>query len=360
MNFAYTGESGTIAEDDIIAWGTEIAYSGQSTNCVVGEVITFSPSGAKGRLLQQQDAGATGTLIIDLEGTVQPTAADTLSGEGGGDGDVDSVVAGTSSGRALVVAKGGGSLYCQLITGLIPINTQEVWNSGTAYATVNATPSTRTINNQYFGVWTGNNFQTNFGLALVAGDAIVGDLYRNLADVQQEPPNNQQGIVGGLEIGDTVTCYPWDGTSYDVNGDAEPNYDETTLDVALTVASTEIDVGVIPDNTPQAGYLRVERDSDNEYDLIEYDSWTGTVYQIVGTAPSAAAIGNNVMSALIDEEVTSGTQLAYTAVKGAGTTQVTIQVRNGSTLNGPIKPYPTIATFDTGGFSVTASRISDA
>lgn len=361
LNFAFTAESGTIAEDDVIAWGTEIVYSGQSTNCDVGEVITFSPSGAKGRLLQDQDGGATGTMIIALEGTTIPTDSDTLTGvTSGGDGDVDSVVVGTSSGRALVVAKGGGSLYCQLITGLTPINTQEVWNNGTAYATVNAVPSTRTINNQYFGVWTGSNFQTNFGLALTADDAIVGDLFRNLADVQQEPPNNQQGVVGGLEIGDTVTCYPWDGTSFDVNGDAEPNYDETTLDVALTGASTEIDVGVIPDNTPQTGYLRVERDSDNEYDLIEYDSWTGTVYQIVGTAPSAAAIGNNVFRALIDEEVISGTSLSYTAVKGAGDTQVTIQVRNGSTLNGPIKPYPTTATFSTGGFSVTASRISDA
>lgn len=365
MNFAYDNESGTLAENEVIAWGTEIAYSGQTTNLQVGEVVTFSPSGAKGRIYQMYDAGATGYIIIALEGTTQPTGTDTMTGEtSGGDGDVDTVVVNSTSGRALICAKGGNSLYCQLITGLIPVDDQEVWNDSNEYASVNGSVSTRTINNQYFGVWTGTNYQTNFGLAIVAGDAIVGDQYRNLADVVQEPPNNQQGVVGGLLVGDTVTVYPWDGSTYDTNGDAEPDYDEATLDTALTGGvSTTVDVGTggIPDNTPQSGYLRIERDSDGQYDLVEYSSHDGDdEYTLVGTAPSDAAIGNNVMRALIDEEVTSGTSLSYTAVKGATSTQVTIQVRNGSTLNGPIKPYPTTATFGASGFSVTASRISDA
>jgi hypothetical protein len=66
------------------------------------------------------------------------------------------------------------------------------------------------------------------------------------------------------------------------------------------------------------------------------------------------------MRALIDDVVAAGSSLSYTAVKGAGNTSVTIQVKNGSTLNGPIKPYPTTAVFGDSGFSVTASRISDA
>lgn len=367
LNFAYDAETnGPFVEDEVIAWGTEIVYSGQTTNLTVGEAVTFSPSGAKGRLLHQQDAGATGTLIIALEGTTQPTAADTLSGvTSGGDGDVDSVVSNATSGRALLVALDDdgatGNLYTQLISGIPPIDNQEVWGAGTTYASVNGTPATRTVNNQFIGVFTGSNFQTNFGLAIDPTDAIVGDKLRNLLDTDQEPPNNQQGVVAGLEIGDVVTCYPWDGASTDSNGDALPTYAETTLDVALVAGvTTTVDVGTIPDNTPASGYLRIERDSDGNFDLVEYASYTGSVYTLVGTAPSAAAIGNNVMRAFIDAEVASGTSLSYTAVKGATSTQVAISVKNGGTLNGPIKPYPTTATFGSGGFSVTASRISDA
>lgn len=364
MNFAYDAESGTLAENEVIAWGTEIAFSGQTTNLSVGEVVTFSPSGAKGRVYQMYDAGATGYIIIALESGT-PTTADTILGEtSGGDGDVDTVVINSTSGRALIAAKGGSSLYCQLITGLPPVNDQEVWNNANEYASVNGSVTTRTINNQYYGVWTGSNFQTNYGLALVAGDAIVGDLYRNFADVTQSPPNNQQGVVGGLLVGDAVTVYPWDGSTYDTNGDAAPYYTEQALATALTggvSASVDVGTGNIPDNTPQSGYLRIERDSDGQYDLVEYSAHNGDdTYTLVGTAPNDAGIGNNVMRALIDAVVASGTSLSYTAVKGAGNTQVTIQVRNGSTQNGPIKPYPTTATFGDSGFSVTASRISDA
>jgi hypothetical protein len=372
LDFAYDNEqNGPFVEDEIIAWGTEIAYSGQTTNCDVGEVITFSPSGAKGRLLHQQDAGATGTLIIALEGTVQPTGSDTLTGvSSGGDGDVDTVVSNTAAGRAVLVAlyDNGvdGNLYCQLITGLVPADDQEVWGAGTTYASVNEATgvNTRTVNNQYMGVYTGTNYQTNFGIAIDNTDAIVGDKLTNLLDVVQEPPNNQQGTVDGLEIDDAVTCYPWDGTSYDSNGDAEPDFDEQSLNATLTQGvSTVVDVGTgnIPDNTPQTGFLRIEDDSDNNMRLVEYDSHdSDDEYQIVGTAPFTATAGNDVMRALIDEVVTSGTSLSYTAVKGAGSTQVTIQVRNGGTLNGPIKPYPTTATFGTTGFLVSASRITDA
>ena len=76
-------------------------------------------------------------------------------------------------------------------------------------------------------------------------------------------------------IGDVVTCYPWDGSTFDINGNAEPDYNEQTLATALVAASsTQVDVGTgnIPDNTPQIGYVRVERDSDNNLDLIPYDS----------------------------------------------------------------------------------------
>jgi len=371
LNFAYDNEAaGPFTEDEIICWGTIIPYTGESGGpFTVGEVITGGTSLSKGRIIYLDDQGTTGTIIVmDVTGSFNNT--ETITGESSGaTATTGTVTNNTVGGRMLLAALNdlgsAGNLYGQLISGLIPADGQKVYGATSlANADVDGTPATRTVNNQYIGVFTGTNFQTNFGLGTDPSDAIVGDQLRNLLDVAQEPPNNQQGVVDGLEIGDVVTAYPWDGTSTDINGEAEPNYDEQALAVALTAGvSTVVNVGAgnIPDNTPQSGFLRIERDSDNNMDLVEYASHDGDdEYTLVGTAPSNASISNNVMRALIDAEVAAGSSLSYTAVKGATNTQVTIKVRNGSTLNGPIKPYPTTATFGNNGFSVTASRISDA
>lgn len=369
MNFAYDAESGNFAEDEIVYWGTEIVFSGQTTNLTVGEVVTFAPSGAKGRLLYQNDGGAAGTLVFDMEPGIDPTAADTMTGvTSGGDGDVDTVALESTAGSALLVAldDGGttGNLYTQGLTGLAPVDNQLIY-AGTSHQTVaiDLAVATRTVNNQFIGVYTGTNYQTNFGIAIDSSDAIVGDKMPNLLDVTQEPPNNQTGKVTGLEIGDTVTIYPWDGAATDVNGDAEPDFNEALLTAALVSGvSTTAVVDAIPDNTPAAGFLRIERDSDNNLDLIEYASYTGLTYTLVGTAPSAAAIGNTAMRAFVDEEATVAGNLSFTSVYGPGNTQVAIVVKNGysAAKNGPIKPFPATATFGTTGFEVGAVRSSDA
>jgi len=366
-NFAYGTESGNLTAAEVLYWGTEITYSGQTTNMTIGEVITFSPSGAKGRLLYDNDAGATGTLIVDLDGSTLPTDADTMAGATG-DGDVDTVTSHTNSGSALLLGLDDngtdGFLYLQGLTGLDPADGQLLYG-GTSDQTVavDGTITNRTINNQFIGVYTGANFQTNFGIGLDNSDAIVGDKLLNLAGTAQEPPNNQTGKVTKLEIGDTVTIYPWNGAATDANGDALPTFAETTLTTALIAStSTEVVVAAIPDNTPSSGFLRIERDSDGNYDLLEYSSYDTLTYTLVGTAPSAAGIGNNVMRAFVDKEVTSGTEVSYTAVKGAGSTDVAIVVKNGysSDKNGPIKPFPATATFGSTGFEVGAVRNSDS
>ena len=368
LNFDYSAESGALAEDEIVAWGTEVVYSAQAvSNFVLNEVVNFSPSGAKGRVLYDNDAGTTGKIIISVEGSIDPDAADTiLAVDSGTTADVDTVVTNSGYGTALLGAKDDdgatGNLYCQQLTGLIPTSGQEVYGrTSDGYVTV-GTVATRTVNNQYIGVFTGTNFQTNFGLAIDPSDAIVGDKLLNFAGVQQEPPNNQTGAVTSLKQYDTVTAYPWDGVSYDAVGDPEPDYNEATLTTALTTASTEAVVSAIPDNTPASGFLRIERDSDNNLDLVEYSAYSGLTYTLVGTAPSAAAIGNTVMRALIDKEMAADGTASYTAVKGAGDTKTVVKVQNGysSGQNGPIKPSTQTPTFIATGFSVGASRISDA
>jgi len=61
-------------------------YDGQSTNFTVGQVITGDSSGATGVLVEQTDAGATGTLILrDVKGSFENN--DALTDEDTGDGD---------------------------------------------------------------------------------------------------------------------------------------------------------------------------------------------------------------------------------------------------------------------------------
>ncbi len=367
-NFSYDAETADLTAAEILVWGTEIPYTAQTINFSLGEVIDFS-GGSKGRLLYDNDAGATGTLIVDLDDPSNPPAtSETMTGvTSAGDGTVGTVVSNTNSGTALLIALDddgvNGNLYLQRLTGLDPADNQEIYGAtSNNVVSVNGVINSRTINNQYIGVYTGTNFQTNFGIGLDATDGIVGDKFPNLAGVVQEPPNNQSGVVGGLKINYAVTVYPWDGSTLDVNGNAEPDFDEATLAIALTGASTAIDVGTgnIPDNTPAAGFLRVERDSDNNLDLIEYSAHDGDKeYTLVGTAPSIASIGNTVMRALLDEVVISGTQLSYTALFGPGNTQVVINAKNGEVLNGPIKPAVATAIFGPGGFSVTLSPEDD-
>ena len=159
--------------------------------------------------------------------------------------------------------------------------------------------------------------------------------------------------------GDYMTCYPWDGAATDTNGDPLPTFAEMTLNTSLTGASTQVDVGTgnIPDNTPQVGGLRVERDSDNELDLILYDSHDGdAILEIIGTAPNAAAGGNTVMRAPIDKVVVSDPE-TFVAVVGTPE-QFAVVLRRGGAA--PIKPARTQPTFGATGFAASVNRVSDA
>jgi hypothetical protein len=372
LNFAYQNEvGGPFSENEVVAWGTEVPYTGESGGpFTVGNVIVGDSSGARGRVIYLDDQGTTGTLIVaqDAGGTpFSNTEAFTEYADGvatGATGTTGAVVTNSAFGRGLLMALDDagttGNLYLQSLIGLTPSNGQTLFGQ-TSLATcdVNGSPSTRVINNQYVGVFTGADFQTNFGIALDPSDAGASDRLLNLLGVQQAPPNNQQGQVTGGNAGDYLTVYPWDGSTQDVNGFAEPNFDEATLTSALTAgASTSVEVTSIPANTPAAGFLRVERDSDNELDLLEYSSWSGTTYTLVGTAPSTASIGNNVMRALIDKPwSTTGVPESYTAVQ-TGSNQVTITLKRGGVS--PIKPSHGTATFGSSGFTSAVQRISDA
>jgi len=371
LNFPYDGESGgPFTEDEIVAWGTVMTYDSQTVNLQAGEVVDFS-GGSSGRILYMKDNGTTGILVFDMGGNALPAPAETMTGlTSAGDGTLATVGTNTAAGTGTLVALNDagatGNLYLSRLTGVLPVNNSEVYGkTSNATCLVNGTPATRTVNNQFIGVYTGSNYQTNYGLAIDPSDAIVGDKFPNLLGNVIEPPDSRQGVVTGLKLGDTVTVYPWDGSSLDINGNEEPNYNEMLLAVALVAGGTtvvNVGTGNIPKNTPASGYLRIERNSDGNVDLVEYASHDGDdEFTLVGTAPSAASIGNDVMRAFLDKEMIADGSASFTAVKdGAVSTPCAITVKNGYTpaKNGPIKVFKTNATF--GGFSVGAVRTTDA
>jgi hypothetical protein len=377
LDFAYDAEaSGPFIEDETIAWGCEVPYTAESGGpFTFGNVLVGDTSGARGRIIYLDDQGTTGTIIVALEGATGFDNTEGLTEVSGGaatgaTATSGTVVNNTTFGTALLMALDDngtdGFLYTQQLIGLPPNNNQTIYGATSlATASVDAATSrnSRVINtNLYVGAFTGSDFNpTNFGIALDSSDAGTNDRLVNLLGVQQAPPNNQQGQVTGGSAGDFLAVLPWDGSTLDVNGFAEPDFDEMQLASALTAGvSTSVDVGAgnIPANTPAAGYLLVERDSDSELDLLEYSAHNGDdTFTLVGTAPSAASIGNNVMRALIyGTWATTGVPESYTAVQ-TSTNQVTITLKRGGV--NPIKPSHGTATFGASGFTSAVQRISD-
>lgn len=372
INFAYDAETGTPAENVVMAYGTEIPYTGGTGTLVaVGEVVEGGTSNARGRVLYVDDTAGTGTIIVaDPTGSFNNTESlTTLRGASEWTATSGTVVNNTRSGQILLAALDDqgttGNIYGQLLTGLAPADNQTLFAPAAAatYDVDAATNlETRTVNNQYFGSYTGTNYNpVNFGLAISTSDAIAGDQFVNLLGTTIQPPDNRSGTVTNLVSGDYVTIYPWDGVTNDVNGDPEPDFNEMSATTTITGGvATTIVVGAsnIPNNTPSAGFLRYERDSDSNYVLVEFSSWTNTTgtFTLVGTAPDTATTPFNVFRAFVDK-VTATTSESYTAQYSAPVTDVAITVRRGGSPN-PIKTAKTTAQF--GAFSVATTRIPDA
>jgi hypothetical protein len=368
-NFAYDAESANLTQPEILAYGTELPYTGGTGTLVaVGEVVEGVTSGARGRVIYVDDTAGSGTIIVaDAVGTFNNTESlTTLRGAGEWTATSGTVVNNAASGQIFLYALNDvgttGNIYGQQLTGVLPADNQTLFGkTSNNTVDVNGAVSTRTINNQYIGSYTGTNYQTNFGIAISTSDAIAGDSFPNLLETTISPPDNRSGSVTNLVSGDYVTVYPWDGAATDVNGDAEPNFNEMVTTATVTGGvSTTVVVGAsnIPANTPAAGFIRLQRDSDGNYDLLEYSSFdngTGT-FTLVGTAPNTATIGNNVFRALIDKQ-TVLTSESYTATFSGGGEQVAVTVRRGGSPN-PIKTFKTTATF--GAFSISTIRTPDA
>lgn len=250
-----------------------------------------------------------------------------------------------------------GTLYCQRLTGDAPVDGETI-TGGTSSATaaVNGTPSTRLITNNLFGVFTGTGFNpTNQGLTLEATDANNSDLFVDLMGANQQPPNNQQGIVN-TDASNTVCLYPYDGSSVDAAGEPEPDFDYLSLNTTLSGASeTSVVVTTsIPSWVPVSGWLRITTDA-GVRKLVPYTAKSGSTFTIPSTDFSGdnATAGNGVMPAPLDGVGETSFTGVYTSAQ-----LMTYLVLNGSGAV-PKEPQFGTVTFGTGGFAINVNLSDD-
>ena len=373
--------AGTVATytDAVFTYGYQTVDhnngNGAQPYWAVGDLGTRDKKGFHERQKWVQRRGTSETILgVNAQLIVGNDLTFDFDGEAGVDfAEGDTLTfSGNSVGTALVLAVNyatgtTGTLYCQRLTGDVPLDNANITGSGGATALIQGTPISRLIINNLFGTFTGAAFNpANIGLTLEAADADNADLFTDLLGAQQSPPNNQSGAVN-TAIGNTITIYPWDGTSTDPVGDPAPDFVRLTLSTTLSGASeTQAETGTIPTWVPQAGFIRITTDAGVRR-LVEYTSRTSTIFTFAAAenfTGDFATSGNGCMPAPVDEVAIAGTTSftgVYTANQdkaGTGDQDFVIRVTNASGATAK-QPSTSTATFGPGGFNVNVSLIDD-
>jgi len=284
---------------------------------------------------------------------------------------------GASVGSGQVLADNGSNkVWIQILTGVAPTATSSLSQStpDAASATVSSTiDRSATIQKPFVGASTGSAIIGAYGVGIQVADLTSADKVTDLGNNVITPPNFVQNTVGGLVTGeDRVLVAPWDGTSYDSNGDPSITKGQFTLNTTLNAAnasSVVVTTGTegpgIPADTPAAGYIRVTDNSGFER-RIKYTSWSGSTFT-VDTAwhtandsqndfdGVAATAGNNVYIAYIDELASSDTA-TFTSVQ-SGSRSLVVLVRDGG--GSPIKQFISGWSQTASPQTITAIRTTD-
>jgi len=227
---------------------------------------------------------------------------------------------GTYSGTGQVLADNGSNkVWIQILTGQAPAasDSLEQVSPDAATATVSSTTDrSATVSKPFVGASTGSAIIGAYGVGIEVADLTSADKVTDLTNAVVPPPNYVTNTVAGLASGeDRVLVAPWDGSSYDVNGDPEINKSQLVLVSGLTTDDiTEVVVSgiggaTIPSDTPSDGYIRVT-DNNGFERRLHYSAWSGYVFTISGgdygdgnedfNSVNADA-GNNAYIAYIDE-----------------------------------------------------------
>jgi len=245
-----------------------------------------------------------------------------------------------------------GKLYIQLLTGVTPLNTNTITGgSSSATATINGSPTTRSISPVFIGNSTGSSIIGAYGIGIKKSTLTSSDQLFDLSNTLIAPPNIVTFTVSGLISGeDRVLVAPEDNGVIEV--------DQFSLNTALSSA-TETSVVInttIPSDTPATGTIRLQTNS-GVYKRLEYTSYSGSTFTITSSDFSSdnASTSNNVYISYIDE-LANSTSVSFESVYSSDR-NLFIRVRDGG--GSPIKTFETPGTLGSAGGSTTAIRTSD-
>lgn len=367
-SFAYDGEGGTgPVTNDTYAWGLKVDYDNEASGpFAVGDAVTIGGD-STGRVLDVDDNGLTGSLIIAIETDNTPADNDQIAEVGTGSATAD--VFGTPAGQAtgggvgtfLAVDDDGttGNLYMQLLKGSAPANNAVLYKVGNHAdtVTVNGTVTSRTVSPEFLGVSTGSAIVGAYGIGIQIADLTASDQLFDLTNTQRIPPNNVTFTVSNLVAGgepDYVLVTADDGSG-------GIDYDQYAVaTAALTgVSESQVTVGATISNmTPASGTIRIQTDS-GIYKRVPYSSFTGAVFTFSSPqdfSTDNASISNNVFVSYIDKQAASTSESA-TMIYVSDLAVVT-RVRNGGPT-APIKEFQAQGTVGSAGGSSTVVRTSD-
>jgi hypothetical protein len=284
---------------------------------------------------------------------------------------------GASAGTGQILADNGSNkFWIQILTGTAPVNGVALSQSSPDAASATAgtvTDRSATISKPFVGASTGTAIIGAYGVGIQVADLTSADKVTDLTNTVIPPPNYVQNTVGGLATGeDRVLVAPWNGSSYDANGDPAITKGQFTLNTTLNAANastvvvtTGTEGPTIPSDTPASGYIRVT-DNNGFERRIKYTSWSGSTFT-VDTAwhtandsqndfdGVAATAGNNVYIAYIDELASSDTA-TFTSVQSGSRTLVVL-VRDGG--GSPIKQFISGWSQTSAPQTITAIRTTD-
>lgn len=249
-----------------------------------------------------------------------------------------------------------GTLYIQLLTGVIPTGTL---TQGAVTATT-GTVTEKTVSTPMCGASTGSSLVGAYGFSLEYADLAVNDKIQALDGVTRQPPNNVTFTVNGVQSGWRVLVGPENGSG----GILETQLSNTNLLSGASVTSVVVDEA-IPANTPASGTIRIKR-ADGRFTRHPYSAVnTGTKTFTITShdfSTNNASAGADIYISYIDADAT-GTSISFNTIQSGGAQTLYVSARFGGTPSAytdSIKPAVTTGALGSTGGSATISSVSDS
>ena len=249
-----------------------------------------------------------------------------------------------------------GTLYIQLLTGVIPAANTMTQGGVTATA---STVTARAVSTPMCGASTGSSLVGAYGFSLEYVDLAVNDKITALDGTTRQPPNNVTFTVSGVLSGWRVLVGPENGSG----GLLESQLSNTGLLNGAAVTAVVVDEA-IPANTPATGTIRIKR-VDGRFTSHPYSAVnTGTKTFTITShnfSTNNASIGADIYISYIDA-ASAGSSISFNTIQSGGAQTLYVSARFGGTgpaYSDSIKPAATTGSLGSGGGSATISSVSD-